>query len=75
LGEFFQAKVSYPPLRAVIGGVLVAILLIGFKAERYSGLGVPVIVEAFQKSVNWYDFLGKTFLLLLRSVQDLKVAK
>lgn len=60
-GNFFKQKLSCPPLRAVIGGVLVAILLIGFKAERYSGLGVPVIVEAFQKTVNWYDFLGKTF--------------
>ena len=30
-----------------------------FAADRYIGLGIPVIVEAFEKPLPAYDFLGK----------------
>jgi H+/Cl- antiporter ClcA len=52
--------VSYPPLRPLIGGVLVAGIVYLTGAYTYIGLGIPRIVEAFETPVPWYDFLAKT---------------
>lgn len=51
-------KINYPPLRPVVGGLVLAIIfyLIG---TRYAGLGVPFIVEAFEQNVPKYDFILK----------------
>lgn len=57
----FKSKISYPPLRPVIGGAILALVfwLIG---TRYAGLGVPVIVETFEHHVLPYDFAMKILL-------------
>ncbi|TDQ17139.1 H+/Cl- antiporter ClcA [Algoriphagus boseongensis] len=51
--------IPYPPLRPVIGGVLVALIVYFSGAFIYIGLGVPRIVEAFETPLPWYDFLAK----------------
>ena len=53
-------RISYPPIRPLIGGVLVAGIVYLTGAYTYIGLGIPRIVEAFETPVHWYDFLAKT---------------
>ncbi len=60
-------RVPYPPLRPVLGGALVAGAMWGLGTMRYAGLGIPVILEAFQHPLGGQDFalkLGLTALTL-----------
>ena len=57
--------ISYPPLRPLLGGVLVAGIVYFTGAYTYIGLGIPRIVEAFETPLPWYDFLAKTGLTAL----------
>ena len=66
IGQVFR-RISYPPLRPVLGGVLVAGLLWLAGPVRFGGLGVPVIIEAFQHPLpptDWAWKLGLTALTL-----------
>lgn len=54
-----KTHVPYPPLRPFIGGVIVATAVYLLHADRYIGLGIPVIVDAFQHPLAPWDFLGK----------------
>lgn len=56
----FSKTISYPPLRPVIGGLLIAALVWFTHSTTYIGLGVPRIVEAFETPLPWYDWLAKT---------------
>ncbi|PBJ12269.1 voltage-gated chloride channel family protein [Flavobacterium sp. ACN6] len=58
-GSLFSKNIKYPPLRPVIGGVVLAIAFAGFGFTKFSGLGVPVIVDSFSNTNQWYDFLLK----------------
>jgi H+/Cl- antiporter ClcA len=57
--NLFTRWIAYPPLRPFAGGVLVAgaVLLTG--ADRYIGLGLPVIVEAFHQPLPIWDSILK----------------
>ncbi|SDF63795.1 MULTISPECIES: voltage-gated chloride channel family protein [unclassified Duganella] len=55
---FMKRHIRYAPLRPMIGGAVVA-LAVWWLGTRYIGLGIPVIVEAFQQPVAPWDFLGK----------------
>jgi len=57
-------RLRYAPLRPVVGGVVVALLLWAV-GTRYAGLGVPVIVEAFQHPLSGQDFAWKLLLTAL----------
>lgn len=61
--HFFTSKFrkffSYPPLRPVVGGVVIVIFFLVTDSTRYLGLGVPVIVESFTGDIPWYDFAMK----------------
>ncbi|MBX0290292.1 voltage-gated chloride channel family protein [Hymenobacter sp. HSC-4F20] len=59
------ARIAYPPLRPVAGGVLVVAAVWALGTTRYSGLGVPVIVAAFQAPLPPHDFLLKLVLTAL----------
>ncbi|MHC0445594.1 voltage-gated chloride channel family protein [Flavobacterium sp. 3-218] len=58
-GSLFSKNIKYPPLRPVIGGVILAIAIAGLGFTKFSGLGVPVIVDSFSNPNPWYDFLLK----------------
>ena len=58
-GSLFSKNVKYPPLRPFIGGIILAIAIAGFGLTKFSGLGVPVIVDSFSNVNPWYDFLLK----------------
>jgi H+/Cl- antiporter ClcA len=59
---------SYPPLRTFIGGIVFIALIFLFYpygSTRYLGLGVPLILEAFEVPSFYYDFLFKLFFTAL----------
>ena len=58
-GDLFRQKVSYPPLRPVIGGCIIAGGVWLMSSTRYIGLGLPVISAAFDAPLLPYDFLMK----------------
>ncbi|MEG0925996.1 voltage-gated chloride channel family protein [Chryseobacterium sp.] len=58
-GSLFKSKIKYPPFRPVIGGTIVALAVLAMGTTRYIGLGVPVIVESFEKQLPLYDFALK----------------
>ncbi len=58
-GTFFRKNISYPPLRPVVGGAVIAMAVWGMGTTKYIGLGVPTIVASFQESLPTYDFLLK----------------
>ncbi|SNR60128.1 voltage-gated chloride channel family protein [Flavobacterium sp. ov086] len=58
-GSLFSKNIKYPPLRPFIGGIILAIAIAGFGLSKFSGLGVPVIVDSFSNANPWYDFLLK----------------
>ncbi|WP_316635525.1 voltage-gated chloride channel family protein [uncultured Flavobacterium sp.] len=57
--SLFSKNIKYPPLRPFIGGIVLAIAIAGFGFTKFSGLGVPVIVDSFSNANPWYDFLLK----------------
>ncbi|WP_426059010.1 voltage-gated chloride channel family protein [Hymenobacter sp. B1770] len=58
-------RIAYPPLRPVVGGVLVALAVAALGTTKYIGLGVPTIVAAFQAPLPPQDFLIKLVLTAL----------
>jgi H+/Cl- antiporter ClcA len=58
-GRLFTKYVSYPPLRPVIGGTILAIAIHFLDVQKFVGLGVPVIVDAFNNPSAHFDFLLK----------------
>ena len=61
----FARLIAYPPLRPVVGGALVAATMWGLGTMRYAGLGVPVILAAFQQQLGAQDFSLKLLLTAL----------
>ena len=59
LSAFMKKRIAYAPLRPLLGGCVLAVAIWSLDAWRYAGLGVPVIVEAFQQPVAPWDFAAK----------------
>lgn len=51
--------IAYAPLRPLLGGVVIAAIVWWGHAERYVGLGIPVMVEAFSQPLAPWDFAAK----------------
>lgn len=58
-GSVFKSNIKYPPLRPVVGGIIVAAAVFAMGTTRYIGLGIPTIVESFEKQLPLYDFALK----------------
>ena len=65
LNDWFKQRVTYAPLRPLLGGVVVAALVLGLSLDRYIGLGIPVIVDAFAMPLPVTDFAGKWAMTVL----------
>lgn len=63
--RFFKTKISYAPLQPFIGGCIVALAVLLMGTTRYIGLGVPVIVEAFDHTLPLHDFALKMAFTIL----------
>lgn len=59
LSAFMKRHVPYAPWRPFLGGIVVASVIWLAGAWRYAGLGIPVIVEAFNQPVHPWDFAAK----------------
>lgn len=57
--SLFSKNIKYPPLRPFTGGIFLAVAIAGLGFTKFSGLGVPVIVDSFSNANPWYDFLLK----------------
>ncbi|RNL83103.1 chloride channel protein [Sinomicrobium pectinilyticum] len=57
--DLFGSNIKYPPLRPVIGGVVLAVVVYLMGTTKYIGLGIPTIVDAFETELPPYDFLLK----------------
>ncbi|MYN44959.1 voltage-gated chloride channel protein [Pseudoduganella sp. FT93W] len=58
LTALLKRYLPYAPLRALAGGVVLA-LAVYMLGQRYIGLGIPVMMEAFQQPLPWWDSAGK----------------
>ena len=65
LSGLMKRHVGYPPLRPLLGGVVVALAVWGLGSQRYIGLGIPTIVEAFRQPLGLQDFAGKMLLTIV----------
>jgi H+/Cl- antiporter ClcA/PII-like signaling protein len=59
IGHFFKSNIAYPPLRPMLGGVLIAIAVWAVGTTKYIGLGIPTIVDAFHTQLPPWDFAAK----------------
>jgi H+/Cl- antiporter ClcA len=59
LSAWMKKRIAYAPLRPLIGGAVIAMVVSVLPAERYLGLGIPVIVEAFSQPLAPWDFAAK----------------
>ena len=57
--HLFSKFINYPPLRPVIGGVVLAVVIYLMGTTKYIGLGLLVISDAFRIDLNSYDFILK----------------
>ena len=57
--RLFAKFVSYPPLRPFLGGAILALIFFFMGPNKFIGLGIPTIVEAFHNANTNYDFLLK----------------
>ncbi|MFB9058145.1 voltage-gated chloride channel family protein [Mariniflexile ostreae] len=57
--NLFNKQIKYPPLRPVVGGAILAIVIYSMGTTKYIGLGIPTIVDAFRVDLNSYDFILK----------------
>ncbi|TLX24936.1 chloride channel protein [Chryseobacterium indologenes] len=64
-GAIFKSKITYPPLRPVVGGTIITLAVLIMGTTRYIGLGVPIIVESFEKQLPLYDFALKMIFTII----------
>jgi H+/Cl- antiporter ClcA len=57
--QLFSKYIQYAPIRPLIGGAILAIILFFIGTTKYIGLGIPEIVKAFSTPNDSYDFLLK----------------
>lgn len=60
LKKLFASRIPSPALRSFAGGLALIALTFGVGTRDYNGLGIPLIVRAFDHSVSPLAFLLKT---------------
>ncbi len=65
LSHFMKQHITYPPLRPMLGGVVLVVVVMALDVDRYIGLGIPVMVQAFDQPLAPWDWLGKMVLTVL----------
>lgn len=59
IGSIFKSKITFPPFRPMVGGIMVAIAVWAIGTTKYIGLGIPTIVDSFNQPLPAYDFILK----------------
>lgn len=68
VSKYFTQRLAYVqslPLRLMLAGFIMAILVWYFKAYEYIGLGIPGIIHAFEEPQAFYVFAIKIFFTAL----------
>ncbi|WP_263411212.1 chloride channel protein [Terriglobus tenax] len=65
LSHLFKKMLAYPPMRPLVGGTLVALLIWGLRAWQFAGLGVPGILASFDGQQPWWVWAAKLGLTAL----------
>lgn len=65
VSAWFKERITYAPFRPLVGGAVIAAIILGFGLTRYAGLGIPVMRQAFSGEIPLYDFLAKFLLTCL----------
>lgn len=63
--DLFKKRISYPPFRPLLGGILVAVAVFFIGTSKYIGLGIPTIVASFESQLPFYDFAIKMAFTIL----------
>ena len=58
----FKKVINYPPLRTIIGGLILVGIVFLLDTTKYLGLGVPIIQNAFSEVNSWEVFILKLVL-------------
>ncbi|WP_186296561.1 voltage-gated chloride channel family protein [Flavobacterium anhuiense] len=61
----YKKHIKWAPMRPFAGGIIIVILVLLLGTTRYIGLGVPVIVESFEKTLPEYDFALKMIFTII----------
>lgn len=65
VSHLFKSKITYPPMRPFIGGVLIAVIVGLSGTTKYIGLGIPTIINSFYTQLPPWDFAAKLGLTAL----------
>lgn len=71
-GDFFKSKISYPPLRPLIGGVIILLSVWLMGTTKYLGLGIPTILDSFSQQLPAYDFALKAIITIITLASGFK---
>jgi H+/Cl- antiporter ClcA len=63
--SFIKSTIRFAPLRPLLGGAVVVVLVVVSGTTRYTGLGTRVIAESFVESLPWYDAAAKFFMTII----------
>ncbi|MGS0742462.1 voltage-gated chloride channel family protein [Glaciimonas sp. GG7] len=72
LSGLFKRWIHYAPLRPFVGGAMVALAATLLATDKYLGLGIPTIVEAFAQPLPAYDFVGKMMFTIVTLASGFK---
>jgi H+/Cl- antiporter ClcA len=65
VAAWMKRRIAYAPLRPFVGGCIIALAVWIMASDRYIGLGIPVIIEAFVHPLPVWDALAKTAFTVL----------
>lgn len=71
-GSIFKSTISYPPLRPLVGGIIVASAVWAIGTTKYIGLGIPTIVDSLEIQLPAYDFALKMIFTIITLAAGLK---
>jgi len=63
--SFIKSTITFAPLRPLLGGAVVVVLVVLSGTTRYMGLGTQVIAESFVESLPWYDPVVKFIMTVI----------
>lgn len=55
----FSNLFRYAPIRPLVGGAIIALVVYSIGTTKYIGLGIPTIQAAFTNELPWFDFAVK----------------
>lgn len=63
--KVFKSKITFPPIRPLIGGIIIVFTIVAIGTTKYIGLGIPTILLSFEQILTPYDFAIKMILTII----------